>query len=256
MKGMQGLIIAVALGVAAIVLNWLYLEKKGNEFEYESFVGIAPDTVINPGDTFMDSHFVAVPVPKGKAGTLNNVAVRWDLLSTVSGMKSSKSYTGNELLLQKDLETPPEKLDLRPGEQLYWVPIDPGMTITSQITPGDEIFFMIRKVRLAAATPPVPTHMPADGTETAAPAPPPPPPEPVGYTETIGPFRVLAVGNRLGKPNVHNARMAQVQENVITIPIKYATNGELDPLSKRLTDALFGTNARDVRVSLRPKTEK
>jgi hypothetical protein len=74
--------------------------------------------------------------------------------------------------------------------------------------------------------------------------------------ELIGPFEVLALGNRLGKIDVLNAsRQAQVQENVVTIRVKMI-GGELDAAAQRLLQALEASNFQEVGVLLRPRTKQ
>ena len=43
MKAVPGLVVALILGGAAVVFNWIYLEKKASEFQVVSFLGIRDD---------------------------------------------------------------------------------------------------------------------------------------------------------------------------------------------------------------------
>ena len=45
MKAVPGLVVALILGGAAVVFNWIYLEKKAAEFEVVSFLGIRDDAI-------------------------------------------------------------------------------------------------------------------------------------------------------------------------------------------------------------------
>lgn len=249
MKGIQGLVVAVVLGLAGVVLNWLYLDRKANEFDKESFIAVAPGTTINVGDTFQRDHFVPVDVPRHSATRLNGVAMPWNLLTTVVGMNATRQYTGDELLLRMELQTAPQEIEAGPGELIKWVPIETGAAVSSDINPGDEVTFTVRKVRPQVTAPP---PIPSDGSTTEAPpAPPRPAPESIGYTELIGPFKVLAVGNRKGKTNVLNAsRVAPMQENVIAVPIKFVGSTP-DALGQKLMDAIYATGGRDIGILLK-----
>ncbi|HVW36913.1 MAG TPA: hypothetical protein VHB99_06395 [Pirellulales bacterium] len=240
MKGMPGLASALILGLLAAGLNWFYLDRKSREFEKVSFVSIAPETLVHPGETFTRSHFAEMPVPEAAARKLEGVAVLWKDLDTVVGMNAVREFSGDELLLRTDLETPPAELQLAEDERALWIPVDQKSFVASLVVPGDEVDFLVPRRQVLGA--PVST----DGTQAPTPA-------AGGRTQIIGPFKVLSIGNRLGKTNVLNAaRLPQLQENIITVRVKM--NGAfLDEDAERLLDALQAANYREVGLLLRPR---
>lgn len=242
MKGMPGIAIACLLGVLAAGLNWFYLDRKSREFQKVSFVSVAPDTQIHVGETFAASHFVEMPVPEVAARKLETVAVLWKDLDTVVGMNAAREFSGAELLLRKDLETPPAELELAADERAMWIPVDQKTFIAALVVPGDEVDFLLPTAR----------HAPPSATSEGGPTPT-VAITPTGRTEIVGPFKVLSIGNRLGKTNVLNAsRVPQLQENVITVGVKMSGN-VLDDKAQRLLDAMQATNYREVGLLLRPR---
>lgn len=240
MKGMPGLASALILGLLAAGLNWFYLDRKSREFEKVSFVSIAPETLVHPGETFTRSHFAEMPVPEAAARKLEGIAVLWKDLDTVVGMNAVREFSGDELLLRTDLETPPAELQLAEDERALWIPVDQKSFVASLVVPGDEVDFLVPRRQILAS--PVST----DGAQAPTPA-------TGGHTQIVGPFKVLSIGNRLGKTNVLNAaRLPQLQENIITVRIKM--NGAfLDEDAERLLDALQAANYREVGLLLRPR---
>lgn len=240
MKGMPGLASALILGLLAAGLNWFYLDRKSREFEKVSFVSIAPETLVHPGETFTRSHFAEMPVPEAAARKLEGIAVLWKDLDTVIGMNAVREFSGDELLLRTDLETPPGELQLADDERALWIPVDQKSFVASLVVPGDEVDFLVPRRQILASP------IPADGTQAPTPA-------AGGRTQIVGPFKVLSIGNRLGKTNVLNAaRLPQLQENIITVRVKM--NGAfLDEDAERLLDALQAANYREVGLLLRPR---
>lgn len=242
MRGSSGLAVACFMGLLAAGLNWFYLDRKSREFEKVSFVSVAPDTPIHVGETFAASHFAEMPVPEVAARKLETVAVLWKDLDTVIGMNAVREFNGPELLLRKDLETPPAELELAADERAMWIPVDQKNFIASLVVPGDEVDFLLpagRRVVSSAAAEGGPS--PELAVSTA------------GHTEIVGPFKVLSIGNRLGKTNVLNAsRVPQLQENIITVRVKMS-GATLDEDGQRLLDALQTSNYREVGLLLRPR---
>ena len=74
--------------------------------------------------------------------------------------------------------------------------------------------------------------------------------------ETVGPFRVLSIGNRLGSADVLKASgSAQFQENVMTIAVKMQGD-QLEPRAVKLLTLLQSGGARQAGVLLHPRTNK
>ena len=244
MKNHLGLVLAVVLGVIGAALNFLYLNNKAKNFEKVAFLGIAQDVSIQRGETFRDSHFVAVEIPKLNVGQLTERVVLYADRGTVIGAKANQNYYGGELVLSEDLKTPPAELALAEGERAMWVPVDNRTFVPALVMPGDWVSFMIPKgmapLPVAAA--------PEEGSGDEQPQPIMP-----GDSEMVGPFKVLSIGNRLGSADVFKAAgMPQQQENVLTIAVRGEGN-QLDPKGKKLWDLLQAGGFRQAGVILHPR---
>src|SRR5205807_421628 len=157
----------------------------------------------NPGDKFHEGHFMKISIPKNAVGNLDKVAVFWKDLNTVVGEPATKSYSPGEILLQRQIRTPPEmdiKKLLMADEMLLWIPVDSRTFVASLVNAGDTVSFIIP--RLTPATP-----AGEGGDENAE-------RRAASSIERIGPFRILSLGNRLGSPEVMRAAgVTASQEN-------------------------------------------
>ena len=240
MKGAPGLLIAIGLGIVGAFCNWLYLANKGKQLEMVDFIAIAEDVKINPGDKFNEAHFMTLSIPQNAVGNLDKVAVFWKDRATVVGEPATKSYSPGEILLQRQIRTPPEmdiKKLLMADERLLWIPVDTRTFVPSLVNAGDLVSFIIPRTSM-------PTPV-AEGDENAEKRPP-------SSTELIGPFRILALGNRLGSQEVQRAAgITASQENVMAVAVKIA-GGEFDEKGQKILDNLRTTNFQQVQVILHP----
>ena len=243
MKGVPGLLIAVGLGIVGAFCNWMYLAQMGREMESLEFIAINDNMKVNAGDKFTEAHFMKVSIPKNALGNLDKVAVKYDALATVVGQPATKSYSPGEILLWHDLRTPPEldiKKLLSADEYAVWIPVDTRTFVPALVNAGDNVSFIVPRVGGTFPTP-------AD--DSGAPGKPPP------MTETIGPFRILALGNRLGSPEVLRAAgQTPSQENVMAVAIRIV-GGEFDEKGQKLLDTLRLTNFQQCQVLLHPSPE-
>ena len=146
MKGLQGILIAVALGIVAAVCNWFYITGHAKDFVKVSFVVVKSGTQIDVGDRFKKSHFEKVDIPENNLGHLETVAVRWSDLDTVVGQTSPRSFSGSEILLRYDLKTPPQRDVselLGENEVLRWVPVDQRSFTPDHVNPGNLVRFVV-----------------------------------------------------------------------------------------------------------------
>ncbi len=260
MKGIQGLILAVGLGIAGALFNWAYLANRTSDKVNEYFIGIKRDVTLNCGDTIKADYIVPVGLPRDAVGNLKDFAVVYDPKTTaemqsVVGQKVWRMIQGPRFLLKDDLKTPPPELRLEPGETAMFVPIDTRSIVTSLIVPGDQVMFLISENVPGRPTPAAPPASAARGE---------PIPDPANAADNfggapsapikkIGPFKVLSIGNRLGSAEVmKSARIPQLQENVMTISVKAKDEAKALDLQSRL-DA---TNYRQVGVMLISRAEK
>jgi hypothetical protein len=259
MKGMQGLILAVGLGIAGAVFNWFYLTNRSRGLEYIYFVGIKPDIALNSGDVIKAEQIQKVGLPKESAGNLKDFAVLYEANTThenqsVVGRPVSQSILGGRLLLKDDLKTPRPEFKLNPGEEAMWVPIDTRSIVPSLIVPGNMVSFLVSKSRpgIPTAAPRSPIRNPADPVPDPN-ASPENPDASADASEPIGPFKVISIGNRLGSVEVmKSARTPQVQENVMTICVTPDNKKK----ALHLYSLLEATNFRQVGILLHSKPER
>lgn len=242
MRGLQGVVIAGAFGIVGAVSNWLYIAQQADRMERVSFIAIEADAQVNVGDRFREQHFQKVDIPKNRIGNLDQIAVLWRDRLTAVGLPSARSYLGGEILLRQDLETP-AKRDLNDligaDERVLWLPVDSRTFNPQHVNPGDEVSFKIPNFATVHDEPAADVT-PAGSTGTSS------------HSEIIGPFRILALGNRKGRLEVRRASgMSGGAENVLAISVKIAGNA-LEPKAERISEILQLTNFQGVQVLLHP----
>ncbi len=236
MKGLQGMIIAAALGILGGLCNWFYISQQARDYQRVSFIGIDPVAQINPGDQFQEDHFQRVDIPSQNVGNLNQFGVLWKDRNTVLNMPSNRSYLGGELLLRQDLKTPAQRdLSQRLGENegLRWVPVDQRAFVPQLLNPGDRVSFVVPQIGAQQRN----SQQRVRGVVS-------------GATQIIGPFEVLALGTRRGRREPLKSRGASSgKESVIGIRV-HIEDGRLDTKSAQLFEILRLTNNPDVQVML------
>ncbi len=216
MKGIQGLVIAVVLGILGACVNMYYLYK-GRDTEVVTFIGVKPGKKIELGKPIRADDLDRIAIPHANVGNLRSYAFVVDptkpiadAAKTILGWKPSRELTGGQLILQDDLRTPPPRLSLKEGEEVIWITIDTSTTVVSQLIPGEtRVSFYLPKNRGQSIGQP-----PAD---TGA-----------REWDFVGPFDFLAVGTRMGDPEVSKAnRVSTGQQNVMTLPLTADNDKEL-----------------------------
>ncbi len=240
MKGVTGLIIALTLAISGGICNWMYIARQADGYERVSFVKVDADQ-IRVGDRFKREHFGKVDIPKNNLGNLETVAVKWIDLSTVINRVASKNYVRDQIILQDDLTTPASgdlNKKIGPDERVMWLPVDPRGFNPQHVNPGDMVSFRVPKLLTGGPTPVASD----EGDEPAS-------------DEIIGPFRILALGNRKGDPQIGKAYGQRFgSENVLAISVK-VRGTSLEPRAQRILDVLATTNFKGVQVLLHPSTK-
>ncbi|MCA9113643.1 MAG: hypothetical protein KDA79_01060 [Planctomycetaceae bacterium] len=241
MKGVQGIVIAVALGLTGAFCNWFYVSRQAGEYERVRFVAVSADAQINMGDRFKESHFATVEIPRANVGNLSRTAVLWRDLPTVINMRATRAYRGGEILLQQDLKTPARQdLASRIGrdERVMWLPVDQRTFDAAHVNPGDLVSFQVPALLNGS---PVPAGSSAGGS---------------GY-EIIGPFRILALGNRMGTREVQRAAggSRNNSENRLAVSVRVDGN-RLESKAERISEVLRVTNFQGVQVLLHPEEDR
>jgi hypothetical protein len=254
MKGSHALGLAVVLGIGGAVLNSYYLYRKSQAIEKVEFVGIASE--VKPGERLLAKHLVAVPIPKKQAEILDDFAFRFAQRETVVNRPVFRLLSPGSLLLEDDLRTPPQQLELGKNELAWPIPVDTRAFVPSLIKPGDEVWFLGAATAVAHPTPagdePIPDNTP-DAAQSGGSA---GSPRASGGTKIIGPFTVLALGNRLGSAEVMQAaKIRQVQENVMLVKVTME-GGSLKTPAKELLQLMEETNSRPLGYIWRPHLEE
>lgn len=239
MKGVPGLLLAIGLGIGGAFASWFYLAQKSQELDLIHFVAISNDKDINPDHKFTRSDLMKVSIPRNNAGSLERVAVKWDVVDTVVDSHARKPYAHGEIILHQDLATAPDTdilSRLGDKEDLLWVPIDTRTTVPSLLNAGNMVSLIVPKINRGAG--PTPAERPG------------PPPGTSQLTELIGPFRIVALGNRMGSAAAMRALNAMpMQENVMAIAVK-RNNNQFDENAQKLVDGLRVSNFQQVQILL------
>ncbi|MDB5391988.1 MAG: hypothetical protein JWM11_7634 [Planctomycetaceae bacterium] len=227
MKGVPGLLIAVGLAIAGALCNWFYMAQKSRELDLVQFVAVA-EGGIREGDTIQHGQLIPVPIPLRYAQRLKEVAPYYSDVSTIVGMTAYREFLEGELILTQDLRTPASndmKRDLGPNEVAIWINVDSRGFVPQYFSGGDEVSF-----RVAAAGSRDPVTQPGQ-------------PLNVSPEEVIGPFYILALGNRRGTSE--RARMSgqgQGAESVIAIRVKKISETQLEEKAQLLLSHLKFSN--------------
>jgi hypothetical protein len=250
------LLVAAALGVVGAAVNWIYLDTKSKQVENIEFVSVSPTATILPGDRFTEDKLAPLAIPRNHVkAPLYAQAIKWADRQTVVGMTAVYPFESGEIILRQRLKTPPPSLDLtREDERGLPIPVDTRTFVPSLVNPGDMVSFVVSGISAPAVT------QDPDAADQGESSPPQPAPTPAlarnSRVETIGPFRVLSIGNRLGSADVLKASgMSQVQENVMTIAVRMQGD-QLEPKAARLLTMLQSGASRPAGVLLHPRTNK
>ena len=239
MKGIQGIVIALGLGVVGAVCNFLYVSQQARDFEKVAFVSIATDARINLGDLLKEEHFQKVEIPRQNIGNLDKVAVLWTARGSAAGMRATRSYLGGEILLQQELRTPAARDSsdlLGEDEVLRWVPIDPRSIVAEHVNPGNYVSFEVQIFGTQQAEPPDPSET------TQNPA--------ADSVELIGPFEIMSLGSRKGRREFLAAQgVRSGQGNPIGIRVKLI-DGKMEEKAERLFEALRLSGGKGVQILL------
>lgn len=237
MKGVPGLLIAVGLAIAGGLCNWFYMAQKSRELDLVQFVAVT-EAGIKQGDIIQASNLTPIPIPLRYAQRLKEVAPTYSDIATVVGMPAYRNFQGGELLLTQDLRTPPGndlKRDLGTDEVALWVNVDGSGFVSQYVAGGDEVSF-----RVASAGPRRAESVTNPGQPTGE--------------EFIGPFYVLALGNRRGTADRAQAvGISQSSETVIAIRVKKVSETQLEEKAQQLLDRLRLSGNKALGLVMHPE---
>mgnify|MGYP005836715917 CR=1 FL=1 len=269
MKNFYGLLLAGALALAGVLVNFAYLNMKSKDVDKIYFIGVARKDaagrmmVVPQGDRLLESDLVPVGIPERWTGDLKDFAFLYSAKGSVVGERVCRAIEGGSLLLRDDLRTPPPRELEQAEDELAWsVPVDSRASLTTFIVPGDMVSFLVGRSGFptpAGAPPPAAELGSSAGDDPGevdelAPIPQPPPAPPLrGQPEMIGPFKVLSVGARLGSYDVErSAGLRFGSQNSLTIAVKQS-GGQLEPKAQKLAAMLQASNYQHVTVFLHPR---
>jgi hypothetical protein len=260
MKGIYGLALAVALGIGAAALNYYYLWNKSQEYEKVNFIGVKDGATIAQGEPITEDKLINVPVPKMWAKDLEQYAVPAESRSSVIGYFPSRSLNGPTLLLSDDIHPnsmPAQELKLADNERAWGIQVDPHQFPLSLVVPGDEVSFLFPVSSTGApALAPIDDGGAAEGPVPLAAIPPDgrAGKKSGGGMTSVGPFKVLSLGNRSKSVvDMRANKIPQSQENVLTIAIKYADNQPAEEKAITLRRLWQESGFRPVGIELLPR---
>jgi len=258
MKGMQGLIVAGALGVLGVALNSFYLLYKTPDKNVE-FIGIGDKNdetkiiTIEPGTVITKDHLVEVVIPERNAKNLKDFVYLYADLGTVVGITATRRYQTGDLLYREHVRTSPTELKLEPGEKLIWIPVSGNSFVPELVDPGDRIEFVVPVSEPRA--PPTPSVeggvRPVESPQSSRVS--------KKETATFGPFRVKSLGTRLASSGVvRGNRIPTSQERLVGIVIKIEDEKKVEQSqelehAKELQRGVLTREYQDIGVTLLEK---
>lgn len=241
MKGIYGLLVAAALGAVGFMLNWSYLVAQSQAIEMVDFVIVKEGVRLEPGDVYRMDDLDRVSIPRNAVGNLHDFAFFWgEAELQIKDMPVTRLYDGQdpELVLRKDLRVPPaEPRKLNENERVVGVPVDTRSFVSDFFKAGDQVSFVVPKFM----------DITSPGTLDVEDA--------VG-SETIGPFEIHAVGNRVASLEVsRGANQNANQQNVLNIVVRM-DGDEPEPKAQKLISLLIHKGISRVMVMTHPRVEK
>ena len=68
MKGIQGLIVAVVLGLFGAIANFFYLNTEAQKKDMVGFIGVKQGVLIAPGEKLSEDKLVKIEIPANHVG--------------------------------------------------------------------------------------------------------------------------------------------------------------------------------------------
>ncbi len=250
MKGIAGLVVAAILGVLAMSLNWLYLNEKSKDSQGMQFIAVRDGKTIEIGDVIQKTDLMPITIPKGNAKYLIESAISYENIGSAVNVRAIRQMNAGDIVLRQDYRTPAANLNLGAGKGLLWIDVDSRTFVPSLLNPGDEILFLVSNVARPAPLSEDDEELRASADATPVKA------DFDERMESIGPFTIVALGNRLGRRNVMQAnRVPQVQERSIAIKINVTAKKMDDPQATKLLDRINRSKRGGVNVVLLQRGE-
>ena len=239
MKTVARLAIPILLGLVAGALNWWVIR---GQVAPHTFTKVARE--IRAGQVIDEASLKPLAV-SGDLDAIGQSAVPFKDRAVLFNRRAGRDLLAGDLVLWRDATAPPPTAMLAAeGEELLPISLDGISIVPRLLQVGDQVGFLISPGRGG----------PAAGAPKAG----------AGELELehIGPYRVLSVGDRLGRIPDGPARGGSGDERVITVAIRRGKAGGrfLDADSQRLVEAMDAMHSRRdsgrrvVSVLLKPTT--
>ncbi|MBL8794120.1 MAG: hypothetical protein JNM56_09455 [Planctomycetia bacterium] len=240
MSSLMKLLVPILLGVAAGGLNWFVMTVKTSP---RSFVAVSED--VKAGERFDEEKLKKLPV-SGDVASLAETAVPWEHRAVLFDRTSHRDLMKGDVVLWRDSSPPTAALAAREDELALAISLEGVGFVPRLLLVGDEVGFLIGKPGRAKLK-----------TEPGLPERPPEDPE----FEYVGPFRVLSVGERIGRKAGDEPGDGRDTDNkVITVAIQLQGPDRVpDAKTRRLLAAQQAgpeSQRRVVAVVLKPSARK
>lgn len=207
----------LALGMLAAAMNWAATTSKLAPY---ACVRLASD--VEFGEPLRQDMFERVEI-SGDLLNLPDTFVPWRERSLLYGYPSPRSFTKGDLVLLRDAEPQKNVLPTQPGELPMSISLGSMTVVPEFIQVGQQVSFFVGKE-------------PSRSAETAVSQ------ETRAVARQIGPFRVLAVGNRTTQLGQDRPRDGQT----LTIAARMVEDDVLDEQSDQLLASLKGFEGMQV----------
>ncbi len=134
MKHTAKLMLAIGLGAAAAILNWVVVSQRTRPVRFATLTG-----EVRAGETITTDRIDFVEVEASYADALRTSVVPWAERAVLSGRKAARDLQPGVLLLWDDAPIRGPRYDLREGETAVF--LDLSQSPVSSIAVGESISF-------------------------------------------------------------------------------------------------------------------
>jgi hypothetical protein len=213
------LALPLGLGLLAAVLNWTAVRM---QIEPRAFVRVCRNLAVGEVITANDLSVVQLA---GDLGALPDTAIPWEERSILYQWRTSRDLKRGDVVLRRDICPPKAEFDLRPGERAVPIMLSSAIYVPDFLNVGDDVSFAV---------------------ETDE-----------GKVESLGPFRILAIGKQLLREEVESDREHNRYQHILTLPAQFSPEtGQPDEIASRLIKACGGGRGRERVLSVIPQGQR
>ncbi len=215
MTNLTKLSLAAACGIAAGLLNWIWMKSQ----THESFNAVKVVAKIQQGDALKQEDFEQMILPIESAKSLQASLVQFDDLAVLLDRKAARNLNPGDVVFWQDMQSQKKELAISGKDEVaLHISLD-GLSYEPELLMvGNEVGFVV-----------------SENTSSQGPAAIPSPTHPSGSFSNIGPFRIVSVGSRLSEDteNVDERSTGQV----LSVAAKVRPDGSFDESARRLLAA-------------------